>query len=90
MGETAERRGRCFVGHVGGNGCGGALGGLCVLRLGEEFDQCGGDFFGRGLDRHAYAGTELDDAPGVEVLVASKSRRQSRSFGISSACVAPR
>jgi hypothetical protein len=89
MGETAQRRRRRFVGRVRRNGCSGALGGLSELRLGEEFDEGGGDFIGRGLDRHAGAGTELDHARGVELLVASEREQEQGLAVVSARSVVP-
>jgi hypothetical protein len=70
-GETAQRGGSSFVGLVARDRGSGVLRALSERRLGEQFDEGGGDFIGRGLDRKANAGPELDDAPGVELLVAS-------------------
>src|SRR4029453_12578912 len=57
---------------VGCDRSGGIGSGVAVLRLGEELDEGGRDLARRSLDGQAGAGPELDDAPGVELLVASK------------------
>jgi hypothetical protein len=80
-GESEQRLGRPLVRLVGRDRSGGIASGAAVLRLSEELDECGRDLAGRSLDRQADAGTELDDARGVELLVASK-REQEKGFPV--------
>src|SRR6266511_2083011 len=87
QGETEERFGRRVVGPVGLDCRGGAVGGFLEPRLSEELDESGRDFIRRGLDRQADAGTEPDDAPSVELLVASnRQQEEGRTVGESSEC----
>jgi hypothetical protein len=81
VGETEQRFGRRLVRVVGRDRSGGIGSGVAVVRLGEEIDEGGRDLARRSLDRQADAGTELDDAPGVELLVASK-REQEKGFAV--------
>lgn len=81
VGETEQCLGRPLVRLVGRDRSGGIGSGVAVLRLNEELDECGRDLARRSLDRQADAGTELDDAPGVEQLVASK-REQEKGFPV--------
>jgi hypothetical protein len=74
--ETEQRFGRSFVRAVGRNRCSGDASGFLELHLSEELAERGGDLAGPGLDRQADAGSELDDAPGVELLVASERQQE--------------
>jgi hypothetical protein len=78
-GETEQRLGRRLVRLVGRDRSGGIGSGVAVLLLREELDEGGRDLARRSLDRQADAGTELDDAAGVELLVAAK-REQEKGF----------
>jgi hypothetical protein len=81
VGETEQRLGRCLVRLVGRDRSGGIGSGVAVLRLSLELDEGGRDLGRRSLERQADAGTELDDAAGVELLVASK-REQEKGFAV--------
>lgn len=70
--ETEQYLACGLVGPVARDRRRGTLRGLPELRLSEELDESGRDVIWRSFDRQADAGTEFDDAPGVELLVASK------------------
>src|SRR6266540_4939006 len=75
-GETEQRLDRGLVGPVSRDRCRGIGGGRPELRPSEELDERGRDLARGSFDGQANAGTELDHAPGVELLVASKRQQQ--------------
>jgi hypothetical protein len=81
VGETEQRLGRRLVRLVGRDRSGGIGSGVAVLRLSKELDEGRRDLGRRSPDGQADAGTELDDAAGVELLVASK-REQEKGFAV--------